>query len=60
MDLSTGRLEASSRVQEYPSEHADRERRRRAPRTGKAGLTEDEDEMGPVEESEVHQLDDVV
>ncbi len=60
MELTTGRLESASRVKEYPSENAGEERRRRASRSGKESLLPNEDELGPPEENEVHQLDDLV
>jgi len=58
MDLSTGRLEASARIQEYPFGKSSEEQKRRAPRrpkeeAGSAGSNE------PADERENHQLDDI-
>lgn len=58
MDLSTGRLEGSARIQERPFGKPSEEPKPRAPRRPKedAGETEAGE---PPEEQENHQLDDI-
>jgi len=58
MDLSTGRLEGSARIQERPFSKSSDEAKRRAPRRPKeqAGSAENDE---PADESENHQLDDI-
>ena len=56
MDLSTGRLEGSARVQERPFSKSSEEQQRPAPRRPKP---EAEPETEPAEEQENHQLDDI-
>lgn len=56
MDLSTGRLEGSARIQERPFSKSSDEPKRRAPRRPKP---EAEPETGPADEQEDHQLDDI-
>jgi len=58
MDLSTGRLEASSKIQEGPFSKSQEERRQRPPRRLKeepAAAEAGEEAEGP----ESHQLDDI-
>ncbi len=58
MELSTNRLEASTRVQERAFGHSGEERRQRAPRRHQEDpLTEDE--ILTTEDTEGHQLDDL-
>lgn len=65
MELSTGRLEASSRIEENGLGHSTQERRQRAQRRQRQGdsptLNEPqvEDEATTEEELESHQLDDL-
>jgi hypothetical protein len=56
MDLSTGRLEGSARVQERPFSKSSDETKRRTPRRPKA---EAEAATEPADEQENHQLDDI-
>ena len=58
MDLSTGRLEGSARVQERPFSKSPDEQKQRAPRRPKeqAGAA---DAGEAVDEQENHQLDDI-
>ena len=56
MDLSTGRLEGSARIQERPFGKAPDEPKRRAARRSKP---EAEPETEPADEQENHQLDDI-
>ena len=58
MDLSTGRLEGSSLIQERPFSKSSDEQKQRAPRRPKeqAGPAETSE---PADEPENHQLDDI-
>jgi len=56
MDLSTGRLEGSARIQERPFGKSSEEQQRRAPRRPRPEAKPDAE---PVEEQETHQLDDL-
>jgi hypothetical protein len=61
MEFNTGRLEAPSRATEYPSGHADQERRRRAQRPHRENVPPPEEtESTQFEESDSHQVDDLV
>ncbi|HUI82847.1 MAG TPA: hypothetical protein VL240_01420 [Candidatus Binatia bacterium] len=57
MELSSGRLEASSRIQERPFGHSPEEDRRRLPRRRKEPAADGE--VMEHEEGESHQLDDM-
>lgn len=58
MDLSTGRLEGSARIQERPFSKSSDEPKQRSPRRPKeqAGPVETDE---PIDEQENHQLDDI-
>jgi len=56
MDLNTGRLEGSARIQERAFGKSSDEPKRRAPRRPKP---EAEPETEPADEQEDHQLDDI-
>jgi len=56
MDLNTGRLEGSARIQERPFGKSSEEPKRRAPRRPKPEV---EPETEPADEQENHQLDDI-
>jgi hypothetical protein len=66
MELSTGRLEASSRIEEGPFGKSAEERRQRLPRRHRESgtlppmATSPEDESLNAEDQESHQLDDLV
>jgi hypothetical protein len=56
MDLSTGRLEGSARIQERPFGKSSEEPKRHARRRPKPNT---EPETEPADEQENHQLDDI-
>jgi len=56
MDLSTGRLEGSARIQERPFSKSSEEPKRRVPRRPRREV---EPETEPAEEQEDHRLDDI-
>lgn len=58
MELTTPRLEASTRIQERPSSGAGEERRRQAPRRHKQDPPA-EAKVTAEEQSDGHQLDDL-
>ena len=58
MEFSTGRLEASTRIEERSSGHSGEERRQRAPRRHKEDPLAD-DEVLTLDDTEGHQLDDL-
>lgn len=59
MEVITGGVEASTRIQERSFNHSAGERRQPAPRRSKPARPLDDDELSAREENEGHQLDDI-
>lgn len=61
MEFNTGRLDGLSRIKEYPSDRGGQDQKRRARARGnEAAPPNNEDDLGPPEEDEIHRLDDRV